>query len=401
MYDLDSKEFVQNPYPAYERLRNQEPVYFCSRRNFFYISKYADVMALARDPRLSSQRVGSLTKSMKEADQGRLRTLVQNLSCWTLFLDPPRHTRIRRVITQALSPSVVNQFTVRIQSLSEKLLALVQDKQEMELIQDLAYPLPVMIIAEILGASSNDFGKFKKWSDDIASFLGERQTPEVIENAKCSVEELSDYFRSILQRQRQQTENQNNILGALLNLQKNEPEFTDEDLVANCILLLFAGHETTTHLIANGIFALLGNPEQLQMLLQEPERIEATIEEILRFESPVQRISRIVTEDMSLRGVRLAKDQKVFLLLGAANRDPEAFTSPEKFDIRRSPNRHFAFGHGIHMCPGATLGRLEAKIALQSFFRMKKKIRLKTETVNWSYNLGLRAMSECHLILEA
>ena len=389
-YDLSSLEFVSNPYPTYERLLANYPIYGDESTGIWYISSYRYVTSLFKDSRFSSNRVQPLVAGLSDGERQAVRPLADTLSKIVLFLDPPKHTPIRKAINKALTLRLVTQMTPRIQALVNQLIEDVYERGYMDIIADVAYPLPAIVIAEMLGANPKDRDKLKQWSDDLARFLGAKTTANEVIQVQQSVLEMREYFRHVLKRH--YAKPGDNLLGSLLTIREKDKDFTDDDLLANCVGLIFAGHETTTNLIANGLLALLKHPEQMQALKQNPSLITMAVEECLRYESPVQRIGRIPVEDIHLNGICIPKGQRVFLLLGAANRDHEVFSAPNAFHITRAENRHLAFGYGTHSCPGAALGKLEANIAINSLISRLNGLELRTETPQWQYNLGFRAM---------
>jgi hypothetical protein len=261
----------------------------------------------------------------------------------------------------------------------------------MDVIRDLAYPLPTIVIAEMLGVPAGDRARFKQWSDDFAVFLGSfNPTPEQQQQALASVLELKEYFRALVPELRRRP--RGDLLSDLATAEEQGDMLSEEELLANCTLLLFAGHETTTNLIGNGLLALLRHPDQLHRLRAEPRLVGSAVEELLRYESPVQGTRRLAKEAVTVDGRRIERGQFVLLLLGAANRDPEQFPDPDRLDVTRSEVRHLAFGHGPHFCLGAPLARLEGQIALGTLLQRTPGLRLETETVAWREQFALRGL---------
>ncbi|PCJ36731.1 MAG: cytochrome [Moraxellaceae bacterium] len=392
-YDLSSHEFVSNPYPTYRRLHEESPIYWCEERKYYYVSNLEYVKSIFVDSRASSDRVAPMVENLSDFQRSAIEPLTSTLSKWILFQDPPKHTPLRKFIVQSLSSKVVDAIEPKIYSVVDELIDDFSQQGDFDLIQDFAYPLPAIVISILLGVPVEDRDKIKAWSDTIARFLGEKNSLSLLAKAQQDIVEMTGYFRDILDQQRSNPKE--NVMSKMIALQQQQPELDDEHIIANCIGLIFAGHETTTHLIANTWLALQQHPDQLSLLRENPDLIESAIEESLRYESPVQRMGRFIKEPIEMGGQILKPGRRVLLLMGAANRDPSLIDRPNSFDIRRTASRHLAFGHGIHLCPGAALGRLEARIAIQALCQRLKNSTLINEQPIWQYNLGLRAMETC------
>ncbi|OUS26844.1 hypothetical protein A9Q99_16645 [Gammaproteobacteria bacterium 45_16_T64] len=394
-FDLSSPEFVANPYPTYERLLADAPIYWCEEREFYYVSHQPYVKALFLDPRASSDRVKPMVANLNDMQRQAVEPLTSTLSKWMLFQDPPEHTPIRKLVNQALSAKVISTMQADIQSIVDELIDDIVNADECDLIADFAYPLPAIVIALILGVPVEDRDKIKAWSTTIAQFLGAKTDLSMVAKAQQDILAAKAYFATLLQQERSSP--RDNVMSQMLALQGRQPSFTDEHLIANCILLIFAGHETTTNLIGNAWLTLLQHPEQLAALRADPRLVDAAIEECLRYESPVQRMGRLVKEPITLGDEILLPGKRVLLLMGAANRDGAFVDDPNRFNIHRSASRHLAFGHGIHLCSGAALARLETKLALLSLCQRLERSELLDSQPQWTYNLGMRAMERCPL----
>ena len=335
-----------------------------------------------------------MVAGLNEAQRQAVEPLTSTLSKWLLFQDPPTHTPIRKLINQSLSNKVISAMEADIQLIVDKLIDGLDG--ECDLISGLAYPLPAIVISHILGVPEEDRDQIKAWSSTIAQFLGARTDLSLVAKAQQDILAAKDYFYTLLKQQRLSPKN--NVMSQMILLQEQQPSFTDEHLIANCILLIFAGHETTTNLIGNAWLTLLRHPEQLAMLRINPELMGGAIEECLRFESPVQRMGRLIKEPIALGGEILQPGRRALLLIGAANRDGALIDNPNKFDIQRPVSRHLAFGHGTHFCSGAALARLETKLALQTLCKRLKHSELVLDHPRWIYNVGMRAMESCPLI---
>jgi len=396
-YDLNSAEFLANPYPIYDQLRTSDPIFWSAENGYWILTRYADIASLIQNVHLSSNRIGAHSDRMPKEAKEYFRPFFTAVSSWMLMVDPPDHTRLRGLVNKAFTPGVVENMRELVQDLVDKMLAAVKDQGRMDVISDLANPLPATVIAELLGVPGADHQQFKKWSDDVAvalSGIDSGATRDELQalyiTAQKSVLELSSYFREKVVELRLHP--QDNLLSALVQAEEQGDRLTEEELFANCVLLMIAGHETTTNLIANGILALLQNPDQQEALRLNPDLIVSAVEELLRYDSPVQKMGRIASADIHIGGKQFQKGQLIVFNFAAGNRDPEQFASPNQLDIARRPNRHLAFGHGLHYCVGAALARLEGQIAVNTVLSRMPKIRLDTKKLEWHRNFTLRGL---------
>jgi cytochrome P450 len=299
-----------------------------------------------------------------------------------LFRDPPDHTRLRGLVNKAFTPRVVERLRPRIETVVDGLLGARTDEGGMDLIRDLATPLPILVIAELLGIPVEDYKELKRWSDDLALMLDGSIAAQVAPRAVTSACEFVDYLRGVMGQRRARP--QDDLLSELLAVQEKDDALTEDEILGTSVLLLGAGHETTTNLIGNGVLALLQNPGELARLRREPGCLANAVEECLRFDSPVQATSRVLPEDLEVGGRRIPKGEEIVLLLGAANRDPGVFPDPDRFDVGREQARqHLSFGHGIHFCLGANLARAEAQVALAGLLRRFPTLSLAHEALEW------------------
>jgi len=303
-------------------------------------------------------------------DSAAMRGLLSSL----LAIDPPDHTRLRTLVTKAFTPRMVEALRPRIQAIVDERLDAAQAAGRLELIGDLACPLPVTVIAELLGVPPADRERFKRWSDDLATMADATLALAGLEPAERAVAELEGYLREVFAERRSRP--RENLITALVHAQAEGQVLTDEELLTTCILLLVAGNETTTNLIGNGVLALLEHPRELARLSEDPSLIRAAVEEMLRCDSPVQLTSRLAIEDVRIGGKDIRAGTEVDLLLGAANRDPGHFPDPDRFDVGRPENRPVAFGYGIHFCLGAALARVEAQVAVGALVQRFPRLRL-------------------------
>jgi cytochrome P450 len=310
-----------------------------------------------------------------------------------LFRDPPDHTRLRALVSKAFTPRTIEVMRGHIQEIVDRLLDRALARGGMDVIEDLAYPLPVTVICEMLGVPVDDHASIRGWSADIARSLdaiGLPSDPSVAERGRTARRALADYFRALLPERRARP--QADLLSGLLAAEEQGDRLTEPEVISMCLLLFIAGHETTVNLIGNGTLALLRHPEQLARLQADPALVPAAIEELLRYDSPVQRTARIASTDVELAGHRIARGTMVVTVLGAANRDPAQFAEPDRLDVTRRDVRHIAFGYGIHFCLGAPLARVEGQLALGALLHRAPGLRLAETSPEWRESSVLRGL---------
>lgn len=398
MFDAN---FISNPYGAYNFLRAAGPLHWIDkfRNGAWIVPRYADVLAGLHDARLSSQRSHNLTAALPPDVQGEFATFNQIFSKWMLFLDPPEHSRIRKLLNKEFTPNMIQRLRPRIQQLVDSLLDNVAGKFELEFMTDFANPLPVRVIAEMLGIPAADQRDFQIWSDDLADFFGNTSSSVAAgQRAQNSLVSLTEYFRALLPERR--AHKGDDLVSLLLRVEEEGEVLTSEELLAQCTLLLVAGHETTRNLLGNGMLALLQHPDQLAKLKENPALINSAVREFARFDSPVQFSGRAVTEDFSWHDREVRKGQTVILLLGSANRDPEKFSEPEKLDIARDEGMPLSFGHGTHFCIGATLAYTEAEIAFTTLLERASVLTLLDDVPAWRSNMSFRGLSRLPLSVQ-
>ena len=356
-------EAVREPYGYFARLRGVDPVYWNERHRAWVLTRYADVARELRSQALTAERISPFAPSvMKGGQSGALDATFKILEDWIVFRDPPEHTRLRRLLARAFTPSVVKSNVPEIRATIDGLIAELRDRGAVDLIREFAYPLPAVVIAQMLGVPAEDRDLFKEWSDKITALVfGAYGQPDRFESASRGMVELRDYLLGLIEHYEQHPAD--NLISLLLEHEDDDALSRDE-LVATCTLLLFGGHETTTNLIGNGVLALLTHEDQRAALRAQPDLIGPAIEEILRYDGPARATVRLVREQHEIDGRVLVPGQRVFLMNGAANRDPDAYPDPDRFDVRRNPTNHLGFGVGIHYCLGAPLARLEGQLAI-------------------------------------
>jgi cytochrome P450 len=381
-------EVLADPYPFYAQLRSYDPVHWDGE--FWVLTRHTDVMAALHDPRLSAAGMGWDVSDPPDGQREVLTSMFRSLSRWMGFLDPPDHTRLRGLVHREFTPRVIEAPRPHTQQIVDHVLETVREAGSMDVIRDLASPLPVIVIAEMLGLPIEDRERLKRWSDDLARFVGQFDFPrEQLPQLVRSLVDLMAYLRGVVAERRRPG---NDLISGLLTAEETGDGLDEDELLANCVLLLFAGHETTTDLIGNGLAALLRHPVQLEKLRADPSLIGGAVEELLRYDCPAQLTVRVARDAVEIGGKRITEGQSVILMLGAANRDPAQFPEPDRLEITRQENQHLAFGYGIHFCLGAALARLEGQIAIGTVLRRLPAIHLATDTLEWRPSQALRGL---------
>jgi len=379
-------EFIADPYPTYHRLRAEDPVHR-SPLGFWVLTRYEDVVTALRDPRLAKEAIAAVIAA-------RYGAAMPAMGLSMLDRDPPDHTRLRGLVNKAFTPRVVEGLRPHIQKIVDGLLARVEGVGSMDLIEEFAYPLPVIVICQMLGVPVEDRERFKEWGLDIARGLDAILLPpdsDVAQRSAAARRALADYFRALIAERR--TSPRGDLLSALIAAEEAGDKLSEDELLATCILLLVAGHETTVNLIGNGTLALLRHPDQLRLLRERPGLIGGAVEELLRYDGPVQRTTRIPSAEVTIAGRTIGKGEMVMPFIGAADRDPAQFPDPDRLDITRTDNRHIAFGWGIHFCLGAPLARVEGQLAINTLVQRLPKLALATDTPDYRQSLTLRGLN--------
>jgi cytochrome P450 len=390
---------IEDPYPVYRRLQTESPFHRLPGAGQLLLTRYADVSAALRHPALSSCGVVEALVPVPAPLRGLMRPVTRMLSRGMLFTDPPNHTRLRSLANRAFTSRVVAGLRGRIQEIADELLDALEGERSVDLVESYAAWLPVRVIAELLGVPIRSRAQLKLWSDDLIVFGGGGTLPRwkaALRGARGAFC-LRRYLQHLVRERR--GDPRTDLVGALIAAEELGDRLSGEELTANLLLLLVAGHETTANLIGNGVLALLRHPDQMDLLRREPELIESAVEELLRFESPVQQIGRVAREDLELAGQPIPAGQGVLICLGAANRDPAQFADPDRLDLRRAENRHLAFGHGVHFCLGAALARLEGQIAIGTVVRRYPELRLAEAPPRWRKSFALRGLSSLPVAL--
>lgn len=392
--------FIANPYRTYDHLRATAPLHWTDkfRNGAWLIPRYADVLAGLHDSRLSSKRSHTLTAALPSEVQSEFSTFNEIFSKWMLFLDAPQHSRLRKLLNKEFTPHMIQRMRPRIQQVVNTLLDQAVGKPEMEFMTELANPLPVKVIAEMLGIPGEDQRDFQIWSDALADFFGNSTaTVETARRAQNSLISLTEYFRVLLPERR--AHKGDDLVSLLLRVEEEGEVLTEEELLAQCTLLLVAGHETTRNLLGNGLLALLQNPDQMAELKHNLSLMPLAVREFGRFDSPVQFSGRAAVSDFSWHNQEIRKGQNVILLLGSGNHDPEKFTDPHRLQIARDEGMALSFGHGAHFCIGAALAQTEGEIAFTTLLERTSSLRMLDDQPAWRANLSFRGLSRLRLAL--
>jgi cytochrome P450 len=389
LYRLLYPEVLDNPYPLYHRLRNEDPVHWDPFLHTWVVTRYADVVTVLQH--FSAQRTPT-PQQLSAWGLSSMIPIAEVLVRQMLFHDDQAHWRIRGLASNAFTPHRVERLRPHIQEIADRLLDVVQEQGYMDVIADLADPLPAIVTAETLGLPPSDWRQLTQWSTDFAEALGNFQhNPDHAPRVIRSLEEMCTYFREAVREHRKRPGD--DLICALLTAEHEGDSLSEEEVVANSIMLMTGGQETTTNLIGNGLLTLLRRPEQWEQLRVVPELVPSAIEELLRYESPIQYTSRLAPDDVQMGGKTIRKRQAVIAVMGAANRDPERFPDPDRLDLCRQDNRHLAFAWGAHFCFGAPLARLEGQIAFETLLRRMPNLGLEPGPVTWRENLAFRGLT--------
>ena len=391
---LFSDEILQDPYPTYARLHEEGPLHYIavgSEMAVWSIFSHAEISAIARDPRLSAKRAQKMISILPLQSQPEFREMARMLSLWLIFMDPPEHTRLRKLLNKAFSPAAVDGLRPQVEAIVDRTLKAISPGSEIELMTEFANPLPALIIMEMLGVPLAMQDTFLRWSRAVAAFRG--RPDSTVEQARAAQDALiamTDFFRKTVAERRRHKGT--DLISLLIDIEEEGEVLTEEELLAQCVALLFAGHETTRNLIGNGMYTLLKHPQETEELRANPGIIRSAVEELLRFESPVQFTARVLKEDIEICGQRIPKRFSILCMLGAANRDPRQFEEPNRLNLKRLNNQHLAFSAGPHFCIGAQLARLEGQIAILNLVQRFPNMKLAGPRPEWAPTFGFRGL---------
>ncbi|HWO35911.1 MAG TPA: cytochrome P450 [Candidatus Acidoferrum sp.] len=396
-----SDEILQDPYPTYARMHEEGPLHYVdvgSKWAVWSVFSHAECASIAKDTRLSAKRAKQMLLPLPLSRQAEFSELARMLGLWLIFMDPPEHTRLRKLLNKGFSAAAVEGLRPQVEAIVDQMLKPLQPGSEVDLMREFANPMPVRIILEMLGIPQELRDTFVDWSRAIAVFRGNpNRTVEEARAAQDALIELTEFFRKTVAERRRNKGS--DLISLLIDIEEEGEVLTEEELYAQCIALLFAGHETTRNLIGNGMYTLLQNPQETAELRERPEIIRSAVEEILRYESPVQFTARVLKEDIEICGQPIRKGWTVLCMLGAANRDPKQFKEPNQLDLKRLNNQHLAFSAGLHFCIGAQLARLEGQIALLNLVQRFPQMKLTGPRPEWASTFGFRGLKSLPVIL--
>lgn len=389
LYHLLEPDVLANPYPLFARLRQEDPVHWDPYLHAWVVTRYADVLRVLTE--FSADRTPS-PERLTEMGLAELSPIATVMVKQMLFLDPPTHTRIRSLASFAFTPQRVAILRRHIREIVSGLLDRVEHQRSMDVIADLAGPLPYTVTAEMLGVPIEDAPQLKLWSQDFAEMLGNFQhNPERTSKVRRAVEGMTAYFKTAIEKIKKYP--REGLIQSFLNAEIDGNRFTEEEVIANTIVTMVGGQETTTNLIGNGILTLLRHPGQFEKLKSDMSLVPSAVEEMLRYEPPSQQTARLAPHDLELGGKRIRKGQAAIAVMAAGNRDPDRFPDPDRFDIARTDNRHLSFGWAAHFCFGAALARIEGQVTFEMTLRRMPNLQMAPERLVWRTNLGLRGLT--------
>ena len=358
----DDPATLADPYAIFSRMRDEDPCHWSPRLKSWVLTRYDDVRQVITDTRMSSDRLRPFFEAMPSAESARIGDIVRYLSLWMVFKDPPEHTRLRRLTGKVFSARSMQGMRPQVERIAARLLGALEGRREIDFVADFAGPLPCLVIMAMLGVPDEELAHVKRMSDDIALFIGSSRTsPEKYDTAEAATHEMAGFFRELIEARRHSPGP--DLLSELVHLRDGEDHLSEDELVATCILMLFAGHETTTNHIANGMLALMRFPQEMERLRADPGLANAAVEELLRYDGPSGAQVRIAAGPYELHGRTMQPGDRIFVMLNAANRDPRAYPDPDRVDLDRDGPPHLTFGFGPHICLGFPLARTEGQVA--------------------------------------
>jgi cytochrome P450 len=391
-YRPNDPAVLADPFPLYRRLRDEDPAHWSPLLKAWVLTRYDDVKRVCLDSRMSSDRLRPFFATLPSAEAASIGELIRYLTLWMVFRDPPVHTRLRRLASKVFNVRSMHALRPNVESLTGWLLDGIGAREEFDFIADFAGPLPALVIMDMLGVPRSELARLKHLSDEMALFIGSaRDSPEKYARAEAATREMAALFRELIAARRSAP--QADLLSQLVELQDEGDRLTEYELVATCILLLFAGHETTTNHIANGLLSLMQFPGEMRKLRADPSLTNAAVEELLRHEGPSGAQVRIVQVEHQRHGKTLKAGDRLFMMLNAANRDPRAYAQPDVLDIERDGVAHLTFGYGAHICLGFPLARSEGQVAFPAVLRRYAQIEPATATQQWLNSLVFRGMT--------
>jgi cytochrome P450 len=386
-----SAAFRADPFPVYRDLRDEDPAHWNPGLKSWVLTRYDDVKRVCLDSRMSSDRLRPFFAALPAGEAARMEELIRILTLWMVFRDPPEHTRLRRLASRVFHVRSVQALRPNIEAITAWLLDRIGERSRFDFIAELAGPLPALVIMDMLGVPRSELERVKRLSDDMALFIGSARASEAkYDRAEAATREMAELFRALIGERR--AEPRADLLSQLVHLEDDGERLSEDELVATCVLLLFAGHETTTHHLANGLAALLRFPGEAARLRRDPSLAAAAVEELLRYDGPIGAQVRIALAPQEFHGRILKPGDRVFLMMNAANRDPRAYDDPDRVDLGRNGVAHLSFGFGAHICLGFPLARLEGQIALPAVLARWREIQTDDAPLEWIDSLVLRGM---------
>jgi cytochrome P450 len=387
-FNPTSAEFRRDPYPVYARFRAEDPVH----RNplgAWLLTRYEDVSAVLRDPQYGAHDISANLRSKKRffGDPGQIEPLADAIEQWLMLINPPDHTRLRKLVNRPFTPTAIKGLRPRVEALVAELIGKVRATGTIDLVNDLAEPLAVGMISHILGVPEEGQGQVLRWTDGISRVLDPLRSLEEYAEMNQVAGEFAEYFRELFRRRR--AEPADDLISALIHAE-SDAEVTEKELLSVCMLLFASGEKTTVNLIGNGMLALLRHRDQLELLRAHPEVMDSAIQELLRYDSPVQLSTRVPKHEVSFGGKTIPAGSLLFVSLAAANRDSERFPDADRLDLRRGDNRHLAFSAGIHYCLGSALALLEGEVALGAVVNQLGELELEEDGVEWQKEIIFR-----------
>lgn len=392
-YRPEDADFLADPYPMYRRMRDEDPCHWSPRLKAWVLTRYDDVKRTCLNAGMSSDRLRPFFASMPTPEQERIRDIIRYLSAWMVFRDAPDHTRLRKLTSTVFNVKSMHAMRPDVEEIADWLLERIGERTQIDFIADFAGPLPALVIMQMLGVPRADLEKVKTLSDRMALFIGSsRANAEKYEIAEAATHEMAEFFRAMITARRAAP--RTDLLSQLVNLRdETEGQLSEDELVATCILLLFAGHETTTNHIGNGLISLLKFPGEMARLRANPGLAADAVEELLRFDGPSGAQVRVVGEATEMHGREMSVGDRVFVLLNSANRDERAYPDPDRLDLSRDGVPHLAFGFGIHICLGFPLARLEGQIAFPAVLKRFRSIEPAYSRLDWLDSMVFRGVS--------
>ena len=389
----EAPAFLADPFPIYRRLRAEDPVHWSPRLKAWVLTRYDDCKAVLLDKEVSSDRLRPYFATLPGAEAARIGEIIRYLTHWMVFRDPPEHSRLRRLTSKVFNLQSMNAMRPATEDLVQWLFKRIGDRADIDFIADFAGPLPALVIMAMLGVPREELAGVKRMSDDIALFIGSsRMSGDKYDIAERATHEMAAFFLDFIRDRKSNP--RKDLLSELAHMEDDGDRLTEDELVATSILLLFAGHETTTNHVANGLLSLLRFPREFDLLREKPELAPRAIEELLRYDGPSGAQVRVVKVEQEMRGKTLKPGDRVFLMLNAANRDPEAYDEPDRLVLGRGGVAHLTFGFGMHICLGFPLARMEGQVALPAVLRHWKKIALAVpeDRIEWLNSMVFRGM---------